>query len=85
MAKKVPSPCIGICKFKVEGHCIGCGQTKKQKKKFKSLRSKKKREKLLRTVLGQQRLIGGRLRWERVYRRRCAKKGMPCPLDSMAE
>ncbi len=85
MAKKVPSPCIGICKFRDEGHCIGCGQTKKQKKTFKTLRSKKKRQKHLKALLNQQRRLGGRPRWERVYRRRCAKKGVDCPLDTMSE
>lgn len=85
MAKKVPSPCIGICKFKDDGHCIGCGQTKKQKKKFKSLGTRKKRLKHLQMLLEQQLDLGGRPKWQRLYRHRCAKKGVACPLDSLQD
>ena len=28
MAKKLPSPCIDVCKFRRAGHCIGCSMTK---------------------------------------------------------
>ena len=35
---KIPSPCIGVCKFKRGDHCIGCSMNKDQKKIFKSLK-----------------------------------------------
>lgn len=84
MTKTVPSPCIGVCKFKDENHCIACGQTKKQKKRFKSLKSRKKRLKHLTVLLQQQEALGGRPKWARVYRRLCARKGAECPLDVIA-
>ena len=46
---KTPSPCIDVCKFKREGHCIGCSMTKPQRKMFKSL--KKPRSRFLFTQL----------------------------------
>ena len=81
MTKKVPSPCIGVCKFKGAGHCIACGQTKPQKKTFKSLKSRKKRLKHLGALLEQQEALGGRPKWNRIYRRLCTRKGIECPLD----
>ena len=38
MSKKTPSPCIDVCKFRREGHCIGCSMTKAQKSMFKKLK-----------------------------------------------
>ena len=32
---KAPSPCVSVCKFKDQGHCIGCGMTKPEKKSWK--------------------------------------------------
>ncbi|MEM7776709.1 MAG: DUF1289 domain-containing protein [Pseudomonadota bacterium] len=83
MPKKVPSPCIDVCKFKRKGHCIGCGMSKKQKKAFKSLSSRKKKLAFLRDLMVQQDELGGFPVWPRAYRKRCAKKGRPCPLDEM--
>ena len=76
---KVPSPCIDVCKFK-NGHCIGCGMTKKQKKKFKRMKKKSKRG-FIEHLRVQQLEVGLKANWERAYRRRCAKKGVDCPLD----
>lgn len=84
MTKKVPSPCIGVCKFKDAGHCIACAQTKRQKKMFKKLKSRKKRLKHLSVLLEQQDTLGGRPKWARIYRRLCARKGIECPLETIA-
>ena len=35
---KIPSPCIGVCKYKREGHCIGCSMTEDQKKQQKLMK-----------------------------------------------
>ncbi len=78
---KVPSPCIDVCKFKNAGHCVGCGMTKKQKKKFKRLDGKKAKRAFIGGLRAQQSEIGLEANWERAYRRRCAKKGVDCPLD----
>ena len=81
---KAPSPCISVCKFRDEGHCIGCGMTKREKKQFKRLDGKVPRRAFF--VMLVDRLQGnGRLAyWERMYRRRCERKGRPCPLDKLA-
>lgn len=78
---KIPSPCIDVCKFKNAGHCIGCGMTKKQRKKFKRLDGKKAKRRFLGALLTQQRVVGLKANWERAYRRRCRKKKVDCPLD----
>ena len=38
MAKKLPSPCMNVCKYKLKGHCIACSMTKPQKSLFKQLK-----------------------------------------------
>ncbi|MBT8476394.1 MAG: DUF1289 domain-containing protein, partial [Alphaproteobacteria bacterium] len=40
---KVPSPCIDVCKYKRQGHCIGCSMTKAQKSLYKSLKKPRHR------------------------------------------
>lgn len=78
---KIPSPCIGVCKFRNGGCCVGCGMTRKQKKKFKRLAGKKKKLRFIEALRIQQHEVGLKANWERAYRRRCRKKGIPCPLD----
>ncbi|MDH4982295.1 DUF1289 domain-containing protein [Hyphomicrobium sp. D-2] len=78
---KIPSPCISVCKFKNAGHCVGCGMTKKQKKKFKRLEGRKKKLRFIEALRIQQQEVGLKANWERAYRRRCRKKGVDCPLD----
>ncbi|MEM6495748.1 MAG: DUF1289 domain-containing protein [Pseudomonadota bacterium] len=82
MSGKVPSPCVDVCKFKLKGHCIGCGMTKKQKKKFKKMNGRKAKSAFIVSLVAQQADIGLRANWERSYRRRCSKKGAECPLDA---
>lgn len=81
---KVPSPCIDVCKFKNAGRCVGCGMTKKQKKKFKRLKGRKAKRQFIEELRVQQLEVGLKANWERAYRRRCEKKGVECPLDRPA-
>lgn len=83
MGAKIPSPCVGICKYKLAGHCIGCGMSKKQKKAFKKLNGRKSRQRFVQYLIVQQEVIGLKADWQRAYRRRCHKKGAACPLDSV--
>ncbi|MEL6374644.1 MAG: DUF1289 domain-containing protein [Pseudomonadota bacterium] len=82
MGRKVPSPCVDVCKFKLNGHCLGCGMTKRQKKSFKKLDGKKKKRIFLRQLIDQQADIGLKANWLRSYRRKCDKKGIEFPLDA---
>lgn len=79
--KKIPSPCIDVCKFKRAGHCIGCSMTKEQKKTFKGGADPVEQ---LGFIVTQQRLLGRFKHWERAYRRKCEKKKASCPLDQLA-
>ena len=71
---KVPSPCISVCKFKREGHCIGCSMTKAQKSAFKALKKNKQREAFVELVVAQQSVMGRFKHWEETYARKCRKK-----------
>jgi len=59
---------------------------KKEKKAFKKLRGKAERKPFLEGLVARlQAQKGKRLeRWVSVYRRKCAKKDVPCPLDKIA-
>jgi predicted Fe-S protein YdhL (DUF1289 family) len=81
---KIPSPCIDICKDK-GGVCIACGRSKKDEKAWKYAESEKEKLALLRDCLDKTDAIGTRAFWEREYRRKCAKKGLDCPLDWLEE
>ena len=72
---KVQSPCIGVCKFKRQGHCIGCSMTKDQKALFKGIKKDKHREAFVQMLVGQQSLLGRYRHWVAAYKRKCLKKG----------
>lgn len=82
---KIPSPCIDVCKYKLKGgHCIACAMTKEQKKTFKGLDGKKEKRRFLEKLLAQQASLGGKFAgWTIAYRRKCAKKGVACPIDEV--
>lgn len=73
--KKTPSPCIDVCKFKREGHCIGCSMTKAQKSLFKSLKKDEHRQGFVEMLIAQQQRLGKYRHWEPQYLRKCLKKG----------
>ncbi|MEL6316734.1 MAG: DUF1289 domain-containing protein [Pseudomonadota bacterium] len=77
---KPPSPCIGVCKFKRAGRCIGCSMSEKQKKRFKKLDGRKKRVEFIEELVEQQDEMGKYSHWLQAYRKKCAKKGVPCPV-----
>lgn len=81
MAKKIPSPCVDICKYKRGGYCVACGMCKKQKKVFKKLSSPKKQLSFISDLMRQHDDLGGFPMWPKAYRKRCRKKGVVCPLD----
>lgn len=81
---KTPSPCIGVCKFKREGHCIGCSMTKSQKEMFKSLRKERHRRAFIQMLMAQQELMGKYTHWLRAYARRLRKKGLSGAFDAEA-
>lgn len=83
MARKTPSPCIDVCKFRRPGpagrHCIGCSMTKAQKKMFKSLRKEDHRTAFIAMLRAQQLQMGKYSAWLPAYFRRCLKKGAKPP------
>jgi predicted Fe-S protein YdhL (DUF1289 family) len=83
VAKKTPSPCIDVCKFKRPGpagrHCIGCSMTKAQKKMFKGLKKEDQRIAFVAMLRAQQAVMGKFGAWTAAYRRKCLKKGAAEP------
>lgn len=82
---KIPSPCIDVCKFKRQGHCIGCSMTKTQKSMFKELKKEKHREAFLTMLIAQQQWLGKYNAWMPAYLRKCNKKGAKISLPTSAE
>lgn len=79
MSQKIPSPCIGVCKFKRDGHCIGCSMTKAQKSMYKKLKKPTHRAGFVQMLGAQQEVMGRYSHWAKVYDRKCLKKGVQNP------
>ncbi|KJZ17899.1 DUF1289 domain-containing protein [Loktanella sp. S4079] len=78
---KTPSPCIDVCKFKREGHCIGCSMTKAQKSIFKKLKKEDQRAGFVKMLMAQQDVMGKYAGWKIAYARKCNKKGAEAPFE----
>ena len=74
MSKKIPSPCIDVCKHKREGHCIGCSMTKSQKKLFKSIKKADQKEAFVQLLVCQQEKMGRYSHWAPAYAKKLKKK-----------
>ena len=70
----IPSPCIGVCKYKRGDHCIGCSMNKDQKKIFKSLKKARMKQAFIKMLCAQQKSLGGYSHWEKAYDRKCRKQ-----------
>jgi len=81
MTKKLPSPCIDVCKYKRQGHCIACAMTKAQKSLFKTLKKDKHREAFVDMLHKQQAALGKYKAWPKAYAKKCAKKGISNPVQ----
>ncbi|MEP3346283.1 MAG: DUF1289 domain-containing protein [Litoreibacter sp.] len=71
---KTPSPCIDVCKFKREGHCLGCSMTKVQKSLFKELKKNSHRTAFVEMVVTQQGSMGQYDHWNQAYIKKLKKK-----------
>jgi len=58
---------------------------KKEKKSFKKLKGKSERKPFFELLVNRLNSQGGKRldRWLALYRRKCEKKGVPCPLDKL--
>jgi len=72
---KIPSPCIDVCKYKRQGHCIACAMTKPQKSLFKALKKPRHKAAFVDMLLMQQRALGHYDHWRAAYEKKCAKAG----------
>jgi predicted Fe-S protein YdhL (DUF1289 family) len=79
---KTPNPCIDVCKYKREGHCIGCSMTKGQKSLFKGAKKESQRSGFVQMLLAQQEQMGGFAGWKIAYAKKCTKKGAEAPFSS---
>ncbi len=76
---KTPSPCIDVCKYKRQGHCIGCAMTKPQKRLFKTIKKNAQRDGFVTMLMAQQQQMGGFTGWRIAYTKKCKKKGAAAP------
>ena len=77
---KTPSPCIDVCKYKREGHCIGCAMTKAQKSLYKSLKKPAHKSAFVDMLMAQQDKLGKYKHWRKEYKKKGAKKGASLPV-----
>lgn len=82
---KPPSPCLDVCKFTLDGRCVACAMTKKQKKGFKKLDGAGERRRFIAALYAQQQALAERFKgkfrgWARAYRRKCDRKGVESPI-----
>jgi hypothetical protein len=82
MAKKLPSPCIDVCKYRRGDHCIGCSMTKAQKKAFKALKKPEHQHAFVDMLVHQQRDLGKFAHWTKAYLKKCRKKGVTPPVEA---
>ena len=68
------SPCVKVCKYREDGHCLGCSMTKTQKKISKKLKSKDTQMAFVELVRVQQAYLGGYEAWEQAHADRYAIK-----------
>ena len=68
------SPCVKVCKYREDGHCLGCSMTKTQKKISKKLKSKDTQMAFVELVRVQQAYLGGYEAWEQTHSDRYAIK-----------
>jgi len=74
MPKKIPSPCVSVCKFKRAGHCIACSMTKPQKKIFAKLKKNEQRAAFIELLEYQQAQLGRYDAWPLLYQKKLRKK-----------
>lgn len=79
MSKKLPSPCVDVCKYKRAGHCIACSMTKAQKSLSKQLKKEKHLEGFIEMLVAQQERMGKYPAWNGMYQKKCKKRGVRPP------
>ncbi len=80
MSRKIPGPCIDVCKFKLADRCIGCAMTKKDKRAFKKKNGKNAKVGFLIELIKKRKELGRYDYWRKMYLRKCAKKGIKPPI-----
>ena len=80
-----PTPCMDICRYELEGHCVACSMTKAQKALFGALKREAAQAQFLRDLQAQQEELRARLgaerfaQWATAYRHKCRAFGKTPP------
>ena len=64
---KLYSACVKTCKYRDDGHCVGCSMTKAQKKISKKLKSKESQAAFVQLIRMQQKFLGGYEKWKKAH------------------
>ncbi len=80
-----PSPCMDICRYDLDGHCVMCAMTRPQKSLFGALKREKAQAQFVRELKAQQATLAERFgedqfaRWAVAYRHKCRAFGKTPP------
>jgi len=85
-----PTPCVDVCRYELEGHCLQCSMTKAQKATFGALKKERAKAAFLRDLVEQQQALLDRFpdarfaMWLTAYRAKCRAMDKDCPVDAPA-
>ena len=79
LMSKFISPCIGVCKYKLNGLCSGCGMRKSQKKAFKRMKTSNERKEFLIALILSQKRLSLHVDWALSYKKKYKKRGEEYP------
>ena len=82
-----PTPCMDVCRYELEGHCLQCGMTEGEKGLFGALRKEPAQKAFLRELGQRQTILAARFpearfdRWRVAYRNKCRAFGKESPVE----
>lgn len=86
-----PTPCVDVCRYELNGHCVQCSMSKAQKGLFGAMKKPTAQEAFLRDLVDQQSALleqfpDARFRmWRAAYRNKCRALGKTSPVEEGAE
>lgn len=82
-----PTPCMDICRYELDGHCVACSMTKGQKSMFGALKREKAQAQFVCALAAQQAELRARFgadrfgQWTVAYRHKCRAFGKTPPQE----
>ncbi len=86
MMRGYPTPCVDVCRYELEGHCVQCSMTRAQKDLFGALKKPAAQTAFLDDLTAQQKALLARFpdarfaMWRVAYRNKCRALGKESPV-----